>query len=89
MVEVDEAPKERERDFYRGCWLHKERRRIATNHHHPLTGTLSFPCSSSAFSSLFYLALSAAGIALRPTSETKKEEGQRGVKREDSSKRIN
>lgn len=57
MMEVDETPKEKERERD-GCWPRKERQRIVALDH-PLVGTLSSPCPSLAFFSLFCSALSA------------------------------
>lgn len=58
MVEVDEAPREREVSIGDAGCLKRDEELRRTFYHHPLIGTLSFPCSSSAFSSLFRLTLS-------------------------------
>lgn len=59
MVEVDKPPKEREVSMGDAGRKKRDEESRRTFDHHPLIGTFSFPYSSFAFSSLFYLALSA------------------------------
>lgn len=87
MVEVDEPPKEREVSMGDAGRKKRDEESRRTFDHHPLIGTFSFPYSS--FASLFSLLFSFICCPLLSNQlRTKRDEEQRDVERQDSSRRM-
>lgn len=87
MVEVDEAPKEREVSIGDAGCVKRDEESRRTFDHHPLNGTFLF--SLLFFCVLFSFLFSFICCPLLPDQlQTKREEEQRGVERDDSSRKT-